>query len=333
MQRAPDLFLAIKAAVDKKRKPGQFLLTGSANVMLIPKVADSLAGRIEILTLWPFSQGEIHKKRETFIDALFTGRNIPKSSKEMPEKQLWDMVVGGSYPEAISRTRPDRKIAWFRSYISSILQRDIKDLSYIDGLTVLPDILQLIAARSTNLLNFADLSRALQIPQTSLKRYITLLESTFLVNRIQPWSGNLSSRLTKAAKIHLNDTGLLSYLLDINSKRLEKDHTLAGQVFETFVVNELLKQSTWSQTQPKLYHFRTNIGKEVDIVLEDSRGRCVGIEVKTSALVTAKDIAGLRFFQENLKEKFIRGIVLYTGKDSIPFQKSIHAMPVSSLWS
>jgi uncharacterized protein len=215
----------------------------------------------------------------------------------------------------------------------TILQRDIRELSNIDGLTALPNLLHLIAARTANLLNFADLSRSVQIPQSSLKRYVALFESIFLVNKVQPWSGNLTSRLIKAPKIHLNDTGLLSFLLGVDSNRLEDNPPLMGQIFETFVFNELFKQATWSKAQPRLYHFRTAVGKEVDIVLENSRGECVGIEVKASASVSAKDAEGLRFLQDTLKEKFVRGVILYTGKEIIPFQRSIHASPISSLWS
>jgi hypothetical protein len=333
VQRAPELFLAIKAVVDKKRSPGQFLLTGSANVLLLPKIADSLAGRMEILTLWPFSQGEMRRKKETFIDTLFRGNDLPKPSGPMPEETLWKMVMNGGYPEVAGRLTVDRKEAWFRSYITTILQRDIRDLSQIDGLTTMPNLLHIIAARTANLLNFADLSRSIQMPQTSLKRYLALLESTFLVTRIPPWSGNFTSRLTKAPKVHVNDTGLISFLLGIDSKRLKDDHTLAGQVLETFVVTEILKQAAWSDVQPKLYHFRTDAGKEVDIILEDTRGRCIGIEVKTSVSVTAKDIVGLKAFQDALGENFVRGIVLHAGSDIVPFQKSIHALPISSLWT
>jgi predicted AAA+ superfamily ATPase len=333
IQRAPELFLPIKASVDKRRMPGRFLLTGSANVLLIPKLSESLAGRMEVQILCPLSRGELLNVKENFIDTMFTSPGIPTIPHFISQTDLWENVCIGGYPEVVGRSDPQRRKAWFKSYLTTVLQRDIRDLSNIEGISQLPDILHFLAGRCANLINFADVSRSLQIPQTSIKRYISLLESTFLIYRLLPWSGNFNSRLTKAAKIYLSDTGLVSFLLDVDGKRLKNDQKLAGPIFENYVVNELLKQAAWSASQPRAYHFRTLPGREVDILLEDARGRFIGIEVKTSAAVDADAAKGLRFLKESFKSKFIRGIVLYTGKDVVPFDENIHAVPVEMLWS
>lgn len=333
IQRAPELLLAIKSMVDSNRTPGRFLLTGSANILLIPKVADSLAGRIEILTLWPLSQSELQGEKGQFVDSLFSEEQTVPSARPTGEADLWEMVTGGGYPEIMNRQQPARKDAWFRNYLTTLIQRDVREIAHIDGLSILPDLMHLIAARTANLLNFADISRSVQIPQTSLKRYFTLLESIFLVHRVAPWSSNESSRLTKANKIHLSDTGLLSHLLGVNAKRLAIDRTLGGQLLETFAVNEIIKLSSWSNRQPRICFFRTVSGKEVDIILEDSGRRCVAIEVKASASLTSKDIEGIKSFRETAGNRFIRGIVLYTGREVVPFEQNIHAVPISALWS
>jgi len=333
VQRVPELFIAIKSMVDSNRTPGRFLLIGSANILLIPKVADSLAGRIEILTLWPFSQNELQESNSHFIDTLFSDEQITPPALASNKPDLWERVIRGGYPEIINRQQPARKEAWFRNYLTTLIQRDIREIAHVDGLSIVPNLMHLIAARTANLLNFADISRSIQIPQTSLKRYFTLLEAIYLVHRVAPWSSNESNRLTKASKIHLSDTGLLSHLLGVNTKRLTLDRTLGGQLLETFTVNEVIKLTSWSTIQPRIFYFRTVAGKEVDIILENASGQCVAIEVKSSASLTNKDIEGIRCFREAAGDRFIRGIVLYTGHDVVPFAQDIHAVPISVLWS
>jgi predicted AAA+ superfamily ATPase len=333
VQRAPEIFLPIKAVVDARKSPGQFLLTGSANILLIPKISDSLAGRIEIGTLWPFAQCELKSGNKDVVDNFFDHEWSLSVPSLVDDAELWDIIVSGGYPEAVFRADWNRKTAWFRNYITTLLQRDIREIAHIDGLSVMPNLLHLLAARTANLLNFADLSRSVQIPQTSLKRYFALLESIFIVNKIMPWSSNFNSRLTKAPKIYLNDTGLLSYFLGVNATRLSENRTLAGQFLETFVVNEILKLSSWSRTRPDVFYFRTTSGREIDIILEDARGRCVAIEVKGTNNVNSRDAEDIKFFRDAMGDKFVRGLILYTGKGIIPFQKDIHAIPVSVLWA
>ena len=332
VQKAPALFPAIKLEVDLNRKPGRFLLTGSADVLVIPRVSESLAGRIEILTLWPFSQGEIDGVHESFVDSLFA-RLIPSErAKPLPASKLIERVLRGGYPEVCTTRAAPRRADWFGAYVSTILQRDVRELSNIEGLTELPRLLTLLAARVASPINFADLARDLAIPQTTLKRYFALLEMTFLVQALPAWSANLRKRLVKSPKLYLNDSGLLAYLLGLSKERLAVDQKHIGPLMENFVVMELRKQASWSVTRPELFHFRTHAGREVDIILEGRSGQIVGIEVKAGATLGTDDLQGLKSLADISGERFHRGILLYTGNDAIPFGPRIHALPISSLW-
>ena len=333
IQRAPELFLAIKAQVDRDRRPGRFLLTGSADVLLLPHLAESLAGRMEILTLWPFSQGEIEKVQENFIDILFSKTLHRKSYSYYPWPEMIQRILRGGYPEILSRPEESRQSAWFGSYITTILQRDVRDITHIEGLTALPRLLALLAARAASLINFSEISRTSAIPQSTLKRYMTIVETTFLLQVIPAWSGNLSKRLVKSAKLVIADTGLMTYLLGLNKERLLQDPILAGHVLENFVIMELKKQLSWNQTKAQLFHFRTQAGQEVDIVLEDPSGRVVGIEIKSSASIKADDLKGLKVLQETLGKRFLRGIILHSGSDFTPFGSELFAIPIGALWS
>ncbi|MSQ47764.1 MAG: ATP-binding protein [Deltaproteobacteria bacterium] len=332
VQRAPELFLALKAAVDRDRRPGRFLLTGSANVLLLPRLAETLVGRMEILTLWPLSQGEIEGRFEGFIDAVFADALPPLKPSSETWTTLLDRLLIGGYPEVLTRATEERRTAWFNSYVTTLLQRDVRDLAQIEGLTSLPRLLTLLATRATALLNFSELSRSIAMPQSTLKRYLALLETTFLLCPLPAWSSNVGKRLVKAPKMGLSDTGLLSALSAIRKERLLAEHGLAGPLLENFVVMELRKQTSWSRTRPQVFHFRTQTGQEVDVVLEDGAGRIVGIEVKASATISTHDFKGLRALAETAGSRFYRGVVLYTGTEPLPFGPQFYALPVSALW-
>ena len=331
VQRAPELFLPIKAAVDRTRTPGRFLLTGSANVLTLPRLADSLAGRLEVLHLWPLSQGELSGLRDAFIDAAF-GDALPLvRGAPLAFPDLLDRLVAGGYPEATRRSGR-RRTAWFRSYVDTLLQRDVRDLANVEGLRLLPQLLALLAARTGTLQNAAELSRTANLPQTTLKRYLALLEAVYLTTTLPAWSSNLSKRLVKSPKSFLTDTGLAAHLLGLSAARLEADRTLLGPLLETFVTLELLKMRGWNDTEVQLFHYRTQTGQEVDVVLEAADGRVVGVEVKSAATVTGSDLRGLRALQEDVGDRFHRGVVLYTGDTVVPFGERLHAAPVRALW-
>lgn len=338
IQRAPELVLAIKASVDRDRRPGRFLLTGSANILQLTKLADLLVGRMEVLTLWPLSQGEIEKAREGFIDAVFgnelpdlpnsnTGGNIPS------KKDLARRILSGGYPEAVGRSNLERRRQWFESYLSFILMRDIKDLSNVTGLADLPRLMTALAGRAGGLLNYAEIGRDVGLNNMAVKRYITLLRAAFIVQPIQPWFTNRVKRTVKSEKLYLGDSGLLAYLLDATPERFATDQKLAGTLLENFVALELHKQVSWSRTRPTIWHFRDHRGHEVDFVLENPGGiKLVGIEVKSKVALDEKDFQGLRMLAEVADARFHRGILLYGGSQTIPFGRNLKAMPISALW-
>ncbi|HZL69835.1 MAG TPA: ATP-binding protein [Candidatus Limnocylindrales bacterium] len=334
VQHVPEVFPVIKLALDRRREPGRFLLTGSANVLLLPKLSESLAGRMEVLTLWPFSQGEINGVQEGFIDTLFSKQPDWQAGKSSAPRraELFAKILAGGYPPLATRRQAARRKAWFQSYLMTILQRDIRDLANISDLTAVPQLLSVIASRAGALLNFADLSRSLSLPQTTLKRYFALLETTFLVQLLRSWSVNTGQRAILTPKVYLNDTGLLAHLVGLTLERLELDPGMAGGVLENFVLMELRKQSAWSETQPEFFYWRTASGQEVDIVLEDSAGRIVGIEVKASATLHGGDLRGLETLAKATHKRWLRGVVLYTGSEIVPFTSTLHGVPVSLLW-
>lgn len=332
VQRVPELFRAIKRAVDARRLPGRFLLTGSAQALVLPKLSESLAGRMEVLTLWPFSQGEIEGCREGFVDACFARDFTPGPSRGVSWPALAERIVAGGYPEAVSRTDARRRQAWFSSYLTTILERDVRDLANVAGLRELPRLLRLAASRAMGLLNFADLSRDAAMPQTTLQRYWALFEATFLARTLPPWHANLGLRLVKTPKVLTGDTGLLCHLLGLDAERLQADDLMTGAALESFAACELTKQITWSETRPGMFHYRTHTQQEVDFVLEDARGRLVGIEVKKTASPASSDFKGLRHLQEQTGKRFLRGLLLYTGSASVAFGPNLYAVPVSALW-
>src|SRR5690606_9976051 len=291
-------FRAVKAVVDADRRPGRLLLTGSADVLLLPSVSESLAGRMEALTLWPFSQGEVEGHREGFVDAVFAGA-LPDAVGGGPvgADDLWGRVVRGGYPEALTRTSAKRRARWYESYVTTILQRDVRDLANVEGLTQMPRLLQLLAARTGSLMNYSEVSRSAGIPNSTLKRYLALLEATYLVRELPAWSANLSKRLVKAPKGLVTDTGLAAELVGA-SEGGGAAEVVRGGLIETFVAMELERQRAWAARRVSLHHFRTAKGQEVDLVLEDASGALVGVEVKATAKVGGGDFRGLRALQE-----------------------------------
>ena len=334
VQNAPNIFRAIKASVDRDRRPGRFLLTGSANVLVLPKMADSLAGRMEIATLYPMGQDELHGRKSTFIDKLFQAKlaNVHVRIKTIDRKKLAAMVLAGGYPEVMGRKEAARRAAWYKGYVTTILQRDVRDISNITGLTDLPKLLNALAERSSGLLNMADLSRTLDIPHTTLRRYMALLDATFLNTPLPAWHAHRLRRLVKTPKIHLADSGFASHLCGINKAVQLEQSNKFGPLVESFVVNELRKMAGWSRSDVTLHHYRTEGGREVDVVIEDRMGRVVGVEVKAAAAVNYDDAAGLRDLKEAVGKKWMRGIVLHSGPHATAMAPDMHALPMGALW-
>jgi len=333
IQRAPQLFNALKMEVDRKRRPGRYLLTGSANVLLLPSVSESLAGRMEVLTLWPLSQGEIDGREEAFMDRVFGSAPLSGPPSKAPRGDALLRLIRGGYPEVVRRSDPGRRQAWLRSYLLTLLQRDVKELAQIEGLAALPRLLSLLAARTATSANYADLARVVGLPVSTLKRYLVLFEMLFLIRTIPAWSNNLSKRLIKTPRLVFVDTGILAHLTGATPERLQMEPTHTGPLLENFVTMELVKQAGWNRYHPEVFYFRTHAGQEVDVVLEAKDGKVVGIEVKAATTVKSGDFRGLQALQEAARKKLHRGIVLYQGKETVPFGKNQWAMPMDALWS
>ncbi len=329
IQKAPDLLPAIKASIDRNRRPGRFLLTGSADVLTLPRVSESLAGRMEVLTLWPLSQGEFDRARESFVDTAFRGG---RPTHRDASDDVVGRVLRGGYPEATARVRADRRRAFFDAYVTSLVSRDVRDLAAIETPGALRRLLQIASVRTAAVLNHSELARTLGMAVSTLKRYLALLETMFLVQEVPAWASNRGKRLVRAPKLHVVDTGLGAALSGVEAGLLARDRTLLGPLLASFVAGELRKQVGWSDTRPALHHFRTHTGQEVDIVLEDPRGRIVGVEVKASGTVTGRDVNGLRVLAESAGRAFVQGLVLYLGAATIPFGPNLTACPLRALW-
>ena len=331
VQRAPELFPALKLAVDRGRRPGRFLLTGSANVLLLPSLSESLAGRMEILRLHPLSQAELAAARPRFLEALFEGR-WPTGSSERLGEALARRIVAGGYPPALQRATPSRCAVWYRDYIETLVQRDVRTLARISSLDVLPRLLGLVASQTARLCNVSELAGPFQLSRTTIRDYLTLLEQVFLVDEVPAWHSNRLLRLVKASKLHIGDTGVAAALLGIDGKVLAQDRELLGQLLETFVFQELRRQASWQERELRFHHFRDRDGYEVDVVLERGARELVGIEVKAAATVFSSDFKGLRRLKEASGARFAAGVVLYDGEATLPFGDQLHAVPIRALW-
>ncbi len=330
VQRAPEIFLAIKSYVDKNRKAGKFILTGSANVFLLPKISESLAGRMEVLKLYPLAQNEISGNTKNLIDEL--SKEKFNLNSIFASDSLIDKVISGGFPEMLTRKDRKRQKVWFSSYITTILQRDVKDIANIEKLTDLPRLLSLFASRAGTLLNYAEFSRSSAIPQTTLKRYISLFEAIFMIHILPAWSGNLSKRLIKTPKLYLNDTGLLSHLVGFESGKVLSDAIIWGRILENFVLMEMLKQASWSDFDLSLYHYRSASGQEIDFIIERSDGKLIAVEVKATSKIDISDFNHIKSFANETGNKFLRGVVFYTGNEIIPFAKNLTALPINTFW-
>lgn len=331
VQRVPELFLALKAAVDRHRSPGRFILTGSSNVMLLPTLADSLAGRIEIIRLHPLAQGELRRRRPNFLEALFANRIPPAATARMGEA-LAEIVAAGGFPAALARKTANRRMAWYRDYIDTIVQRDVRQLARIASLDALPRLLAMAASQTARLINTAELAGPFQLSLPTIREYVTLLERIFLIERVPPWHSNRLRRLVKTPKLHVGDTGLAAALLDLDPGSLWADRAAFGQLLETFVFQELRRLASWAELPTAFFHFRDRDGVEVDVVLERGAKAIAGIEIKASATVTSSDFAGLRKLKSAAGARFAAGVVLYDGESTASFGERLYAVPVSMLW-
>lgn len=308
------------------------MLTGSANLMLLPQLSDSLAGRIEVLQLYPLAQSELAGQQATFLQQMFGAEMLAISTSKRLGDELIERIVNGGFPEPLRRTTESRRRAWYRNYIDTLVQRDIRDIARISNLEAIPKLLQMIANHSGQLINVSELAKAFQLSRLTVDHYVALLRQIFLVEFLQPWFSNQNKRLIKTPKVHLMDTGLATAVLKLNVRQLQHDHNMLGHLLESFVYAELRKQASWLDADMAFYHYRDKDQYEVDIVMENGDGRLLGIEVKAAATVVNKDFNGLRRLQRVAGERFHRGILLYDGQHILPFGDGLYAVPVSRLW-
>jgi predicted AAA+ superfamily ATPase len=331
-QRVPDLFLPIKASVDRARQPGRFLLTGSANPLFIPVVADALVGRMEVLTLWPLSGIELAGQPDAAVAEAFLAERPQLAEASTSREELAERLVQGGFPEAVRRHDAGRRKAWFDNYLTTLLERDVRAVADISRLEQLPAVLSAVALRSRGPINKSGLSQDLAIPISSLDRYLALLERVFVVQRLPAWHNRLQPRLVKAPKMLIADSGLFCHLLRFDASRLLAEPTAFGLALESFVGSELFKAVAVGGSGLALMHYRTAKGTEIDFVLEGGDGRVAAVEVKASASVEARDFKRFEQLRETLGSRFARGVVLYTGDRVLPFGDRLAAWPVSVLW-
>jgi hypothetical protein len=335
VQRAPGLLLAVKAAVDEDRRPGRFLLTGSADLVSMRRNADSLAGRAETVVLYGLSQGEVTAGPDRLTDVLFTGEEsrLAAFHSDLTRQDYTERACLGAFPEARGRHDRRRQV-WFDNYLDRIVSRDARDLTSSPYLDRLPRLVRVLAANTAGELVRARVARDAEIPETTLESYVQLLVDMFVVHRVPAWGRNLTVRVVGRPKVALLDTGLAARLGNLSPNGLDggqaADH--AGPLLETFVAAELRRQQSWAGTRFELFHFRDRSGREVDLMLEDDARRVVAVEVKATTRIRPGDQRGLEFLRDSLGQRFVMGVVLHTGPDTVRIGDRLWALPIEALW-
>jgi uncharacterized protein len=331
-QLEPGLFRAIKMEVDRERRPGRFLLTGSSRLLAAPDMAAALVGRVETLELWPFSQGELAGTTDPLVDRLFDEPRALLRAGTVSRRDLFARVLAGGFPEAVTRPAGRRR-AWFQGYVTTATASTIRELAEIERLAELPRLLRLCAARTATELNVSEIASDFGVPVRTTDGYLALLATAFLIRLLPAWSVTLSGKVVRRPKLVMCDSGLAAHLMHATESSLGQPRGPLGQLLETFVVNEVFKQLTWSTHQPSPWHFRDRGGAEVDLVLEHPDGRIAAIEVKATSTPTAADLRGLRFLADRLGPRFHFGVLLSAAPEATPFGPRLAALPVSTLWS
>jgi predicted AAA+ superfamily ATPase len=332
VQRAPDLLLAIKERLDRDDRPGQFLITGSANIQTLPTIRDALPGRVEYVPLWPFAQSEIECRDGLLVDRLFAGEEPSPVEDEAGRRHVAARIAAGGFPGALRRT-PRSRIRFFEAYTDSVVGRDVPDVARTRDAGAVGRLLRLLAARSASLLRLESLARDLGVDRKTVERYLRILQDLMLVRIHPPWHPNLSHREVKTPKVYVTDTAMMAALVGASTDRIATDPVVAGMAFETFVAMEMLKLSSWAASSPRLFHYRDRDGREVDVVLGRADGSIVGLEVKSAATVVSADFRSLAYLRDKLGSRFVRGVVLYAGTRALPFGERLSALPLSCLWS
>lgn len=335
-QRAPDLLSAIKAELNRDRRPGRFVLAGSARHEAVPELADYLTGRIELLHLWPFAMSELEPGRPSIIDQLFDGHTPERRPRNHSRAMLVETVLRGGYPIAVGLL-PDARDRWFSNLATLVLARASDDVRTVRSIDTLSRFLRLAAGATAQTRNAAEIGREIGIGRDQSGSYLRLLELVYLTFELPAWSTNLSSRVSKRPKLHLVDSGLAAHLQNLNATQLAATDpngaTRFGALLETFVVTEVIKQLGWSTTDARPHHYRTADGIEVDLVLEAPDGRIVGVEIKAAGRVGPAATRGLEHLRDRLGDRFVQGLLLNTGEDAQRIGDRIAVAPIAALWS
>lgn len=330
-----DLLLALKARVDRDPTPGQYLLTGSTRFLTVPTMSESLAGRVELVDLWPLAQSEIERKHGGLVDGLFGSTRSVRSASLPPvsRAEVFERVCRGGFPEPVGRSSRSRG-RWFDAYARTLTGRDVGELANIQRVQDLPALVRLLAARTATAINLSSLAADAGIPRTTLAGYMPLLEDVFLMFRLPAWSRNLTSKGVKQPKLHFTDTGLAAHLVGTSPSALARPQApMAGALLESFVASELARLCTWSNVEPKMHHFRDRAGSEVDLILEARDGRIVAVEVKAGRSVGRGDTKALAAMRDRLGDEFVNGVVLGCFERAQPLGDRLTALPLSALWA
>lgn len=337
VQRGGDaVILAVKTRVDRDTSPGQFILTGSTRFLTFPRISESLAGRVEIIDLWPLSQGEIHRTRELFVDRFLTDpeatRTAARRSPSRARDDYWQRICAGGFPAILGASRSARS-RWLGAYARTLTEREVLDVARVRHPSQLPRLLRLVASSTARELNVNAIANGLQLPWATIDGYLTMLETLFVWHGLPPWSRNLPARVIRHRTAHMVDSGLAAFLLGVDERELADPLSkTAGQLTETFVAGEIARQITWSEESPILHHYRDKT-REVDLILETADGRVAAIEVKSAASVSGADFRALGYLRDRIGGGFVQGAVLYTGTDVLSFGDRLSALPISSLWA
>jgi len=330
IQRVPELITAIKKAVDENTRYGQYLITGSVNIQNLPTVKESLAGRVKKIRLRPFTQGEIIEKTPLFIERLKNKDFI--ESNEYDKENILNLIFKGGFPEPVLHNSKKERKSWYRDYIDTLIEHDLSDISNIRRHDCLKELLVILSAYSSKFIDKSDITSALGISNQTLDSYITVLENTYLVDRLHPWIKTDYERVKKQDKIFLTDTGLMSTLLNWKKEDVFLDADKSGKIFETYAYNQIIAQIETNEEELSLYHYRDREKREIDFVLE-TEDEIFGIEIKAGSTVKKEHFNHMKWFKNNLvKNKKFTGIVLYTGENAVPFGEGFFAVPFNNLW-
>ena len=338
VQRGGDpLILAIKADIDRHPQDrGRYVLAGSSRFLTVPTITESLAGRVRILDLWPFSQGEIDGTNDDFIDVLFQPTDVLRSLAPpvLTRADVMERVTRGGFPTAVSIENRRLRRDFFVDYVNTLTQRDLVQLRQPRRVVDVPRLFQAMIARTAQELVPANLASDFGLSHDTVRDYLGLFETIYTHHLLPAWSTNFASRASHRPKIHAVDSGLAAAILGVDAQALARpEHPAAGSLFETFVVGELRRQLTWSDALGRIYHYREHDGREIDVIIETADGRVGAIEVKAARDVDEHDFRHLRTMRDQLGERFINGVLIHLGVRPTSFGDRLTALPVSALWT